>query len=276
MSKGPGLFSGIGKKARDILNANYTTDHKFSVNTCSDGGVVLTSTAVQKGGLSAGNVTARYKYNNALIDVKVDTDSNILTTITINEVVPSTKAIASLKLPDYNSGKLEVQYFHHHATIATAAALNQSPLVDVAATIGTPTIAFGAEAGYDVSSGNLTKYTAGIGVSKPEQYASVILGDKGDSIRASYVHYLDASKKTTAALEIFRKFSANENIVTVGGTYAVDNLTLVKGKLNNNGKLGAVLQHEIIPKSVLSISGEIDTKALERAPKFGLSLALAP
>ncbi|KAI4330739.1 hypothetical protein MLD38_028996 [Melastoma candidum] len=249
MSKGPGLFSDIGKKARDILNANYTTDHKFSVNTCSDGGVILTSTAVQKGGFSVGDVTAKYKYNNALIDVKVDTDSNILTMITINEIVPSTKAIASLKLPDFNSGKLEVQYFHHHATIATSSALNQSPLVDVAATIG---------------------------VSKPEQYASVILGDKGDSIRASYVHYLDASKKTTAALEIFRKFSANENLVTVGGTYAVDNLTLVKGKLNNNGKLSAVLQHEIVPKSVLSISGEIDTKALERAPKFGLSLALAP
>ncbi|KAI4387207.1 hypothetical protein MLD38_005056 [Melastoma candidum] len=276
MSKGPGLFSDIGKKPRDILNANYTTDHKFSINTCSDSGVALTSMAVKKGGISTGDVTAKYKYNNTLFDVKFDTNSNILTTITLNEIVPSTKAIASFKLPDYNSGKLELQYFHQHATIAAAAGLNQSPLVDISAAIGTPTIAFGAEAGYDVTTGNLTKYTAGIGVSKPDQYASVILGDKGDSIRASYIHYLDALKRTTAVLEIFRKFSSNENTVTVGGTYAIDHLTLVKGKLNNNGKLGAVLQHEIIPRSLLSISGEIDTKALERAPKFGLSIALAP
>lgn len=50
----------------------------------------------------------------------------------------------------------------------------------------------------------------------------------------------------------------------------------MKGKLNNHGKLGGVLQHEVIPKSMFTISGEIDTKALEKAPKFGLSIALVP
>jgi len=30
------------------------------------------------------------------------------------------------------------------------------------------------------------------------------------------------------------------------------------------------------PKSILTISGEFDTKALDRTPKFGLALALKP
>lgn len=90
------------------------------------------------------------------------------------------------------------------------------------------------------------------------------------------MHHLDQLKKSAAVGEISRKFSTNENTFTVGGLYAVDHLTSVKAKLNNHGKLGALLQHEVIPKSLLTISGEIDTKALEKSPKFGLAIALKP
>ncbi|EYU44488.1 hypothetical protein MIMGU_mgv1a016650mg [Erythranthe guttata] len=40
MSKGPGLFSDIGKKAKDLLTKDYLSDHKFSVSTYSESGVV--------------------------------------------------------------------------------------------------------------------------------------------------------------------------------------------------------------------------------------------
>lgn len=276
MVNGPGLFSDIGKRARDLLTNDYISDQKFSISTCSDTGVALTSTAVKKGGLSTGDVAAVYKYKNTIIDVKLDTESNISSTFTINDIVPSTKAIASFKVPNYSSGKLEVQYFHDHATCTTAVALNKSPVVDVTATLGTPTIAFGVEAGYDTTSGTFTKYTAGVGVSKPESCASIILGDKGDTIKASYLHHLDQLKKSAAVAEISRRFSTNENTFTVGGSYAIDNLTVVKAKLNNHGKLGAVLQHEVIPKSVLTIASEFDTLALDKTPRFGLALVLKP
>ncbi|KAL8143433.1 hypothetical protein V2J09_016465 [Rumex salicifolius] len=276
MVAGPGLFSDIGKKARDLLTRDYVSDQKFSVSTYSDSGVAITSTAVKKGGLSTGDVAAIYKYKNSQIDVKVDTASNISTIVTVTDVFPSTKAIASFKLPDYSTGKLEIQYFHHHATFTSAAALNKNPIVDVSATLGTPTISFGAEAGYDTTSGNFTKYTAGIGVTKPESCASIILGDKGDSIKASYLHHLDQAKRRAVVGEINRKFSTNENTFTVGGSYAIDQLTVVKAKLNNHGKLGALLQHELIPKSVLTVAGDFDTKALDKTPRFGVALTLKP
>ena len=108
-------------------------------------------------------------------------------------------------MPDYNSGKLEVQYFHDHATLTTTVALNQSLAIDVSAIIGTPSIAFGVEAGYDTTTGNFMKYTAGLSVAKPESSASIILDDKRDSIKASYVHHLDQFKKSAAIGEITRK-----------------------------------------------------------------------
>ncbi|RDX71535.1 Mitochondrial outer membrane protein porin 2, partial [Mucuna pruriens] len=276
MSKGPGLFTDIGKKAKDLLTRDYSSDHKLTVSSYSTAGVALTSTAVKKGRVSTGDVAALYKYKNTIIDVKLDTASIISTTLTFTDIVPSTKTIASFKLPDFNSGKLEVQYFHDHATLTSAVALNQSPIIDVSATVGTPTIAFGGEASYDTTSGRFAKYTAGISVTKPDSSASIILGDKGDSIKASYLHHLDLSKKSAAVAEITRRFSTNENIFTVGGSFAVDHLTQVKARLNNQGKLGALLQHEIIPKSVFTISSEIDTKALDKNPRFGLAIALKP
>ena len=105
---------------------------------------------------------------------------------------------------------------------------------------------------------------------------SFFRGDKGDSIKASYVHHLDEIKRSAAVAEISRKFSTNENTFTVGGVYAVDHLTVLKAKLNNHGKLFALLQHEVIPKSLLTIASEFDTKALDITPKIGLSLALKP
>lgn len=73
------------------------------------------------------------------------------------KITPSTKIIVSSKFPDYNSSKLEVQYFQDHETLITSVALNESPAVDPSITIGTPSIAFGAEAGYDITSGCFTK-----------------------------------------------------------------------------------------------------------------------
>ncbi|RID72404.1 hypothetical protein BRARA_C04298 [Brassica rapa] len=276
MNKGPGLFADIGKKARDLLTRDYNTDQKFSISTNTLSGFVLTSTVLKKGVVHAADVSTQYKSRNALFDVKIDTDSNVMTTITITEILPSTKAIASFKVPDYNSSKLEVQYFHDHATVTATAALKQNPLVDLTATLGSPTISFGAEAGYDTTSRSFTKYNFGISVTKPDKCASIILGDKADSIKASYLQHLDESKRSAAVGEVYRKFSTNENVITVGGLYAVDHLTSVKAKLNSNGKLGALVQHEVLPKSIVTISGEIGTKTLEKYPRFGLSLALKP
>ncbi|PPR87709.1 hypothetical protein GOBAR_AA32978 [Gossypium barbadense] len=264
MKKGPGLFSDFGKKAKDLLNKDYTSDQKFTISSSSYTGLALVSNIVNKGGLSSGDVAAQYKHQNAVVDFKLDTESNIYI------------HLQKQWLPDYNSGKLEVQNFHEHATVATAVGLKKSPAVDFSATIGTPGIAFGAEASYVTSSGEFTKYNAGVNMTKPDSNASVVLADKGDSLKVSYLHHLNQLNGGAVVGEIARKFSTNENTLTVGCSYLVDPHTLVKAKLNNHGNLGALVQHELRPKSFLTISGAFDTKALEKTPKFGLALSLKP
>ena len=91
--------------------------------------------------------------------------------------------------------------------------------------------------------------------------------DKGDTIKVSGVYHLDWKQKASAVAEFTRKLSTNENALTVGGLYTVDPQTTVKARLNNTGTLAALsalLQHEVKQKSLLTISGEFDTKALDR------------
>ncbi|RWW24560.1 hypothetical protein GW17_00011140, partial [Ensete ventricosum] len=135
----------------------------------------LTSAAVKKGGLYKSDIGSLYKYKNTHVNVKVDTDANISATLIISEILPSTKAIASIKLPDYNSGKLVVQYLHHHASLSSVMALKKSPVVELSGTVGAQGLAFGAEAGFDAASGAVTKYGAGVRLTKPEYDASVIM-----------------------------------------------------------------------------------------------------
>lgn len=92
----------------------------------------------------------------------------------------------------------------------------------------------------------------------------------------SYLHYLNCLHGGAVAGEVTRRFSTNVNTLTVGCSYVVDSNTTVKVKLNNDGDLGALLQHRVTPKAFLTVSGAFDTKALEKEPKFGLALNLKP
>lgn len=99
---------------------------------------------------------------------------------------------------------------------------------------------------------------------------------KGDSLNASYYHIVNAGTNTAVGAEVTHSFSMNENTITVGTQHALDPLTTVKARVNNSGKASALIQHEWRPKSFFTISGEVDTKSIDKTAKVGLSLALKP
>ncbi|XP_027333096.1 mitochondrial outer membrane protein porin 2-like [Abrus precatorius] len=272
--KGPGLFSDIAKRTREILTKDYNSDQRFTISSSSNSCLELNSTLLKSRGLSCGDVCAEFKYKNKTVNVKVDTESNVLTTFTISDIVPSTKAI--IRLPDFDPGKIEVQYLHDHVAFTAAVGLNRSPAIDFSATMGTPSFAFGAETSFSASIGKFTKYNAGLCLKMPNSNASVILADKGDSMKVSYLHQPDRLNGGAVVGEISRRFSTNENTLTVGCSYVVDPQTVVKAKLNNHGNLGALLQHELMHKSIFTMSGAFETRDLDRSPKFGFSLLLKP
>lgn len=276
MAKGPGLYTDIGKRARDLLYKDYQTDQKLSITTYSPTGVVITSSGTKKGEQFLADVATQLKNKNVTTDIKVDTNSNLLTTFTVDEAAPGLKTILSFRVPDQRSGKLELQYLHEYVGICSSVGLTANPIVNVSGVIGTNTLALGTDVSFDSKTGNFTKYNAGLSFTNEDLVAALTLNDKGDSLNASYYHYVRPLTNSAVGAEVTHSFSTNENTVTVGGQHAIDPLTNVKARLNNYGKATALIQHEWRPKSLFTISAEVDTKAIEKTAKVGLALALKP
>ncbi|XP_008236314.1 PREDICTED: mitochondrial outer membrane protein porin 2-like [Prunus mume] len=274
-SKGPPCFSEFGQKAKGLLTSGYSRSQNFSFTTHSDGGVKITSTAAKKGGCSTAAVAGAYTYKNANFDCRIDTDSKITGTLILNaKFLSSTNTSASFSLPDYQSSKLRVRIRQEYAALSTSVALNKSPAITFSAAVGSSSIALGMETEYKTASSSFSKCSAGIYMKSLNSDASIILANKGDLLTASCVLYLNKQKKHAAVVEFTQKLSTKRNTLTVGGSYAVDHQTVVKARLDDHGEFKTVIQYNVRPKSCLAISGEFNTRALDKIPKIGLALSL--
>ncbi|KAK2966052.1 hypothetical protein RJ640_029984 [Escallonia rubra] len=276
MGSGPAPFSDIGKRTKDLLTKDYNFDHKFILSIPSSTGVGLTATGLKRDQIFVGDISTVYKSGSTTVDVKIDTYSNVSTKVTINNALPSTKAAFSFNVPDQRSGKLDVQYLHHHAAINSSIGLNPAPLLELAAAFGNKDLALGGEVGFDTASASFTKYNAGISFNKPDFSAALILADKGQTLKTSYVHSVNSPSVSEVAAELTHRFSTYENSFSFGSAHVVDPFTVVKTRFSDNGKVAMLCQREWRPKSHITVSAEYDSKAMSAGPKLGLALALKP
>ncbi|OAY65386.1 mitochondrial outer membrane protein porin 1-like [Ananas comosus] len=274
---GPGLYSEIGKKARDLLYKDYHTDQKFTVTTYTSTGVAITASGTKKNDFIFGEIQSQLKNKNITVDVKANSDSSLLATVTIDELAtPGLKSIFSFVVPDQRSGKVELQYLHDYAGVNASIGLTANPIVNLSSVVGSKAFAVGADVSFDTASGNFTKYNAGLSLTKEDLIAALTLNNKGDSLSASYYHLVTPLSSTAVGAELTHSFSTNENTLTFGTQHMLDPLTTVKARFNNFGKASALIQHEWRPKSFFTVSAEVDTKAIEKSSKVGLSLVLKP
>ncbi|KAL6189082.1 hypothetical protein ACLB2K_040472 [Fragaria x ananassa] len=276
MGSSPAPFSDIGKKARDLLTKDYNFDQKFTLSVVGSTGLGLTANGLKKDQIFVGDINTLYKSGNTTVDVKVDTYSNVSTKVTRTDILPNTKIACSFKIPDHKSGKLDVQYLLPHAAIDSSIGLNPAPLLELSATIGSKDLSLGGEIGFDTASSLFTKYNAGISFNKPDFSAALLLTDKGQTLKATYIHDVKSSSGTTVAAELTHRFSTLENSFTLGSAHSIDPHTVVKTRFSNSGKAALIWQREWRPKSLITFSGEYHSKASSAAPKFGLALALKP
>lgn len=274
---GPGLYADIGKKARDLLYKDYQTDQKFTLTTVTANGVAITTSGTKKNDLLFGEIQSQIKNKNVTVDVKANSSSNVFTTVTIDEIAtPGLKSIISFVVPDQKSGKVELQYLHDYAGVNASIGLTANPVVNLSGVFGTGVLSVGADVSLDTATGNFTKYNAGLSVTHTDLIAALNLNNKGDSLSASYYHSVSPLSNTAVGGELTHSFSSNENTLTFGTQHALDPLTLLKARINNYGKASGLIQHQFRPKSFVTLSGEVDTKAIDKSAKVGLSVVLKP
>ncbi|KAG4159274.1 hypothetical protein ERO13_D02G166050v2, partial [Gossypium hirsutum] len=238
---------------------------------CSPTGVAITSAGTKKCDLFLADVNTQLKSRNVRTDIKVDINFNIIhyvyklfTTVIVNKPVPRLKAIFGFR----------------YAGISSSIGLTANPIVNFSGVLGTNVLALGTDISFDTKTKNFTKCNARLSFTNADLIASlalhVVMNEKGNSINASYYHIVNPSTNTVVGVEVTHSFSTNVNTITVGTQHALDPLTTTKARVNHAGKASTLIQHKWRPKSLFTISREVDTKSLDKSPKVGLALALKP
>ncbi|MQL81401.1 hypothetical protein Taro_013876 [Colocasia esculenta] len=265
-----------------LLTKDYNFDHECVFTVSGDAGLAVAATGVKINQLFIGDLSTQYRRGSTSVDVKVDTNSNMITflkistTVTLNEVAPGVKTALTFKIPDHKSGKLDVEYLHHHAAINSTIGLTPTPSLEFAAAIGSRELNVGAEIGFDTASASFTKYNAGIGLNKDDFSASLILADKGETLKASYIHNVDPNKGTAVAAEMINRLNTYENTFTLGSSHSLTPFTSLKTRFSSNGKLAVLCSQEWRPNSRVTLSAEYDPKSVGAPSRVGVALALKP
>nr|XP_017221180.1 PREDICTED: mitochondrial outer membrane protein porin of 34 kDa-like [Daucus carota subsp. sativus] len=198
----------------------------------------------------------------------------MLETITGDEAAPCLMMI-SYRIPDIRSTvKLGVQCLHDYAGFNTSVGLTADPIANFSGVIGNSVAALGTDVSIDTKTGNFLKYNAGLSLTDADLIASLAVNEKANQLKTSYYHLLSPLTNSAVGAELTHNFSTKENTITVGTQHSLGPLTTIKAGADNAGKIHALIQHEWHPKCGFTISGEVDTKAVDKTVKIGLAVAL--
>ncbi|XWS60605.1 hypothetical protein CRYUN_Cryun07bG0049900 [Craigia yunnanensis] len=239
----PGLYFAIGKKARDLLYKDYAQQQPLQL---------------------------RYQSFDWSFDFSYR----------IEEILPGVNTGFRVIIPD--SGKAELQYLRDYVGFSAGVGLKANPstgfdpLANISAVIGSTLVSLGADLGIDITTRTLNKFSAGLSLNSAFLIASLTLSDSFDSVKASFYHPLNPPTRTAVAAELKHRFSEGATTLTVGAQHALFPFTLVKARMNTDGKVSAVLRQEVWQRFYVSIAGEIDLRDSYNIPRIGLSMALNP
>ncbi|CAI5468393.1 unnamed protein product [Closterium sp. Yama58-4] len=262
MGKGPGSFSDIGKKAKELLFKHYAYDHSINISTKTDSGLKFQTASVKKGDEVSCDVKTEVEIGNVEAEFKLDTKSKLYFKAVYEDLAPGLKLALTGIVPDSKATKAELTYKQELLHVNATVGLVTQPVFEGALAVGTKGVVVGAELGYDTATNSATKYNLGVAYSESDFSASLLIADKLDTLKAAY--FQKVKKDVEVAAEAAHKLSKSDTTFTAGASFELDPLTEAKLRFNNRGTVAALLQHEFRPKSKVTIAGEVDSKALDK------------
>merc|ERR1712216_958603 len=99
---------------------------------------------------------------------------------------------------------------------------------------------------------------------------ALLVADKGDTLKTSYVHSVSAS--TTVGGEVVRKFAKDTTNFTVGAAHKLENGASTKAKIDNTGIASILYEQEFAPKSKTAVTLQFDTMNLNKSARVGVAM----
>jgi len=152
--------------------------------------------------------------------------------------------------------------------------LLKGPSFNGDAVIGHDGFLAGAEVGYDMNGGKITKYSAAVAYNVPEYTAAVTATNNLSLFATSYYHRVNALVEAGAKATWDAKGSnAGAVGLEIASKYKLDGNAFVKAKINNQGVAAIAYNQVLRPGVTFGVGAAIDTQRMnEPAHKVGLNL----
>lgn len=136
----------------------------------------------------------------------------------------------------------------------------------------------GAEVGYSIVDGKITRYSAAVGYSAPEYTAAITATNNLNLFAASYYHRVNAQVEAGAKATWDAKSGSASGVnLEIASKYKLDNSAFVKAKINNQGIAALAYNQLLRPGVTLGLGAAVDTHRLNEsavAHKVRMLLAL--
>jgi len=276
----PPAFADISKPTNDLLNKDFyhTASAALEVKSKAPNGVAFTVKGKSAhGGAVGGQLEAKYAdkptgltltqawtTTNAL-DTKIELDNTLangLKAEVLTTFLPATKG---------KGAKLNMHFrqplFHTRAFFD----LLKGPSFNGDIVIGHDGFLAGAEVGYDVVNGKISRYSAAVGYSVAEYSAAITATSNLSVFAASYFHRVNPFVEAGAKATWDAKANAGVGL-EVASKYKLDKDSFFKAKVNNQGVLALAYSQILRPGVTFGVGASVDTQRLsEPAHKVGLN-----
>ncbi|XP_050224113.1 mitochondrial outer membrane protein porin of 36 kDa-like [Mercurialis annua] len=249
MSKGPGLYHDIGKKARDVLYGDYAHQPR-----------------------------THFGFKN---NIRWNFDLSCQSP----DILQGVSAYFRFLVPD--SGRVELRYLNDYFGIAAGAGVRSYedgvfrgegyyPVVNVSGVAGSTFFSLGTDVTFNVAEGSFEEFRVGMSFNSPFIHSSVNLDDKLDAVKASCYYSFNQLTRTAVAAELKHNFSTSgKTTLTFGAQHSMFPYTLMKARMNTDFKMSALFRLDLWNKLLLAFTGEMNMMASDsdKISKVGVSMA---
>ncbi|KAK2465370.1 hypothetical protein APHAL10511_002724 [Amanita phalloides] len=284
----PPSWKDLGKSSNDLLQKDYPFTGAFlevKTKTPSDVTFRVTGNRDNKSDAISGELETKYtnrKYG--LTFTQAWTTSNVLRSVfeVENQIAKGLKVDVSTALqPEKNTKSALINAAYKQSGVHTRAVLDllKGPTFTADSVLGRDGFLVGAEVAYNVTEGNITRYSLAAGFNAPE-YALTIHGlNNLNTFSASYYHRVSKEVEAGAKAVYDLKSTHGGVGIEVGAKTALDGQSSFKAKINNAGVIALGYKQQLREGVTASFGLALDTQKLNETSsstgpthKIGLNL----
>ncbi|KAF8879085.1 eukaryotic porin/Tom40 [Gymnopilus junonius] len=274
----PPSWKDLGKSSNDLLQKDYNFHGaSLEVKTQAPSNVAFKVAGIRDTKTEAITGDIEGKWTDKVHGITLTqtwTTSNVLRNqVEVNDILAKGLKLdlATSLTPDKGAKTAVLNASYKQSGLHTRGALDvfKGPTFTADAVLGRDGFLVGAEAAYNVTGGNISRYAAALGYNAPEYSVTLHGLNNFNTFSASYYHRVSRDVEAGAKAVYETKSTHGGVALEVGTKTILDNSAFVKAKINNSGVIALGYTQVLRPGVKASFGLALDTQKLNDPTPVG-------